>query len=124
METGENERELLDVTINDVGGSQYMIHRMNVENSHLLGNELLPHQNELVVNLSAGDFIPVNYTSEDLLPHDLTDEDRNLAAALVAVQLSQQQKQQQLQQDTNVIISTSSLPSLVSSNGLGNFILM
>ncbi|XP_012268247.2 transcription factor E4F1-like [Athalia rosae] len=35
-------------------------------------------------------------TEDDLLPHELTEEDRTLAAALVAVQLQQQQKQQQL----------------------------
>lgn len=119
MESSENSRELLDnVTINDVNNSSYMIQRMSVENSHLLGSELLNHHNGLVVDLGAGDFIPVNYSSEDLLGQDLTEEDRNLAAALVAVQLSQQQKQQQLQQDSGVMISTS-LPSLVSANGLG-----
>lgn len=37
------------------------------------------------------------FSSEDILTQELTEEDRNLAAALVAVQLSQQQKQQQLQ---------------------------
>lgn len=116
MEATDSSEELLEnVTINDVGGSQYMIQRM--ENNQLLGTELLPH-NALVVDLGAGDFLPVNYTSEDLLGQDLTDEDRNLAAALVAVQLSQQQKQQQLQQDSNVIINTT-LPSLVSGSGLG-----
>ena len=36
------------------------------------------------------------YEADDLLPHELTEEDRRLAAALVAVQLQQQQKQQQL----------------------------
>lgn len=36
------------------------------------------------------------YEAEDLLQHELTEEDRRLAAALVAVQLQQQQKQQQL----------------------------
>lgn len=118
MENTETGRELLeDVSINDVGSSQYMIQRMGVENSQLLNSELLPHHNGIVVDLGAGDFIPVNYTSEDLLTHDLTEEDRNLAAALVAVQLSQQQKQQQIQQDSNVI---NTLPSLVSSNALGN----
>ncbi|XP_046623863.1 zinc finger and SCAN domain-containing protein 2-like isoform X1 [Neodiprion virginianus] len=35
-------------------------------------------------------------TEDDLLSHELTEEDRRLAAALVAVQLQQQQKQQQL----------------------------
>lgn len=118
MENSESSRELLEnVTITDVNNSNYMIQRMSVENSQLLGSELLNHHNGLVVDLGAGDFIPVNYTSEDLLGQDLTEEDRNLAAALVAVQLSQQQKQQQLQQDSAVMISTS-LPSLVSSNGL------
>lgn len=118
MENSESSRELLEnVTITDVNNSNYMIQRMSVENSQLLSSELLNHHNGLVVDLGAGDFIPVNYTSEDLLGQDLTEEDRNLAAALVAVQLSQQQKQQQLQQDSAVMISTS-LPSLVSSNGL------
>ncbi|KAL0105172.1 hypothetical protein PUN28_016666 [Cardiocondyla obscurior] len=35
------------------------------------------------------------YEADDLLQHELTEEDRRLAAALVAVQLHQQQKQQQ-----------------------------
>ncbi|XP_066595796.1 zinc finger protein 271-like [Prorops nasuta] len=35
------------------------------------------------------------YETDDLLGHDLTEDDRRLAAALVAVQLQQQQKQQQ-----------------------------
>lgn len=119
MESSEGNRELLEnVSISDVGTSQYMIQRISGENPQLLSNELLQHHNGLVVDLGAGDFIPVNYTSEDLLSQDLTEEDRNLAAALVAVQLSQQQKQQQLQQDANVIMNTS-LSSLVSSNGLG-----
>lgn len=122
MESSESSRELLNnVTITDVNNSQYMIQRMSVENSQLLSSELLNNPNGLVVDLGAGDFIPVNYSSEDLLGQDLTEEDRNLAAALVAVQLSQQQKQQQLQQDSGVMISTS-LPSLVSSNGLGRSI--
>lgn len=121
MESSENSRELLEnVTVSDVNSSQYMIQRMGVENTQLLGSELLNHHNGLVVDLGAGDFIPVSYSSEDLLGQDLTEEDRNLAAALVAVQLSQQQKQQQMQQDSGVMISTS-LPSLVSSNGLGGF---
>lgn len=119
MENSESNRELLEnVTINDVNNSNYMIQRMSVESSQLLSSEILNHHNGLVVDLGAGDFIPVNYSSEDLLGQDLTEEDRNLAAALVAVQLSQQQKQQQLQQDSGVMISTS-LPSLVASNALG-----
>ncbi|XP_012224417.2 zinc finger protein 271-like isoform X2 [Linepithema humile] len=36
------------------------------------------------------------YEADDLLPHELTEEDRSLAEALVAVQMHQQQKQQQL----------------------------
>lgn len=122
MESSEGNRELLEnVAIND-GTSQYMIQRISGDNPQLLSNELLQHHNGLVVDLGAGDFIPVNYTSDDLLSQDLTEEDRNLAAALVAVQLSQQQKQQQLQQDSNVIMNTS-LSSLVSSNGLGMYII-
>lgn len=122
MESSESNRELLDnVNVSDVNSSQYMIQRMGVENSQLIGSDLLNHHNGLVVDLGAGDFIPVSYSSEDLLGQDLTEEDRNLAAALVAVQLSQQQKQQQLQQDSGVMISTT-LPSLVANNGLGGCI--
>ncbi|KRT80224.1 zinc finger protein [Oryctes borbonicus] len=116
MENTEGRELLENVTISNVNESQYMIQRVPVVSPQLLSTELLQHHNGLVVDLGAGDFIPVNYTSEDLLSQDLTEEDRNLAAALVAVQLSQQQKQQQLQ-DSNVIINTS-LPSLVSGNSL------
>ncbi|XP_071642388.1 uncharacterized protein [Temnothorax longispinosus] len=42
------------------------------------------------------------YEADDLLPHELTEEDRRLAAALVAVQLHQQQKQQQQQQQLHI----------------------
>lgn len=115
MENTEGRELLENVTISDVGGPQFIMQRM--DSSQFVGTDLLQHSNGIVVDLGAGDFIPVNYTSEDLLPQDLTEEDRNLAAALVAVQLNQQQKQQQLQQDTNII--NTSLPSLVSSAGLG-----
>lgn len=54
-------------------------------------------------------------SSEDILTQELTEEDRNLAAALVAVQLSQQQKQQQLQD--------SSLPPLIGKNWFHHFCL-
>lgn len=112
METSKNNRELLDniVIADNSATPQYMIHRIP-ENSQLLGSELLQQHNGLVVDLGGNDFIPVSYTSEDLLSQDLTEEDRNLAAALVAVQLSQQQKQQQLQDAT--------LPSLVTNSNLG-----
>lgn len=124
MESPEENRELLDnVTISDVGNSQYMIQRMSVDNSQLLNSELLTHHGGLVVDLGGGDFIPVNYTSDDLLSQDLTEEDRNLAAALVAVQLSQQQKQQQLQQDSTSVIN-SSLPPLVPSTTLGKIYIL
>lgn len=119
MENGEGRELLENVTISDVTGSQYIMQRM--DSSQLLASDLLHHHNGIVVDLAAGDFIPVNYSSEDLLTQDLTEEDRNLAAALVAVQLSQQQKQAQLQQESNVIINTS-LPSLVN-NSLGVIII-
>jgi KRAB domain-containing zinc finger protein len=115
MENAESGPELLEnVVINDVPTPQYMIQRLP-ENSQLLGTELLQHHNGLVVDLAATDFIPVPYASEALLSQDLTEEDRNLAAALVAVQLSQHQKQQQLHE--------ASLPSLVQNAGLENKIL-
>lgn len=115
MENAEESRHLLEnvAAVPDVANAQYMIQKMNVENTQLINSELLTHHGGLVVDLGGGDFIPVNYASEDLLStHDLTEEDRNLAAALVAVQLSQQQKQQQLQQD-------GPLPSLVPPHALG-----
>lgn len=92
---------------------QYMIQRLP-ENSQLLSTELLQHHNGLVVDLGGADYIPVSYSSEDLLSQDLTEEDRNLAAALVAVQLSQQQKHQQLQ-------DSAALPSLVTNPNLGRY---
>lgn len=119
MENTESGGELLEnVTISDVGGSQFMLQRMTVENSQLLNTELISHHTGLVVDLGGADFIPVNYTSEDLLSQDLTEEDRNLAAALVAVQLSQQQKQQQLQQDSAGVVINSSLQGLVTASTL------
>lgn len=84
-------------------GTQYMnLHRMpeNLQKVQLVGDplstDLLNHQ---VVELTQGsEFVPGpvgnQYYDDDLLPHDLTEEDKRLAAALVAVQLVQQQKQQ------------------------------
>ncbi|KAJ8975024.1 hypothetical protein NQ317_012464 [Molorchus minor] len=114
MEENKSNRELLNniVISESTSTPQYMIHRLP-ENAQLLSSELLQQHNGLVVDLDGNDFIPVSYTSEDLLSQDLTEEDRNLAAALVAVQLSQQQKQQQLQDAT--------LPSLVTSSSLAAY---
>ncbi|KAG5893357.1 hypothetical protein JTB14_000122 [Gonioctena quinquepunctata] len=109
METNkptENRESLENIVIEDnTAAPQYMIHRVP-ENAQLLSTELLQQQHGLVVDLGGNDFIPVSYSSEDLLSQHLTEEDRNLAAALVAVQLSQQQKQQQLQ---DTLVATSSL---------------
>lgn len=118
MDSSEGSRDLLhNVSIN--GASQFMM-PSRMEGSQLLGAELLNHHGSLVVDLGAGDFIPVNYSSEDLLGQDLTEEDRNLAAALVAVQLNQQQKQQQqLQQESGGVMMEGSLPSLVGGEHLG-----
>lgn len=110
METKATRETLENIVIEDGSSPQYMIHRLP-ENAQLLSSELLQQHNGLVVDLGGTDFIPVSYASEDLLSQDLTEEDRNLAAALVAVQLSQQQKQQQLQDAT--------LPSLVGTPNLG-----
>lgn len=111
METKATRDTLENIVIGDGTSSpQYMIHRIP-ENAQLISSDLLQQHNGLVVDLGGTDFIPVSYTSEDLLSQDLTEEDRNLAAALVAVQLSQQQKQQQLQDAT--------LPAIVSNPNLG-----
>ncbi|CAH2015615.1 unnamed protein product [Acanthoscelides obtectus] len=112
MEANKATRETLENIVIGDGTTtpQYMIQRIP-ENSQLLSSELLQNHNGLVVDLGGTDFIPVSYSSEDLLSQDLTEEDRNLAAALVAVQLSQQQKQQQIQ-------DAGSLPSLVANTSL------
>ncbi|CAH1990186.1 unnamed protein product [Acanthoscelides obtectus] len=117
MEANKATRETLENIVIGDGTTtpQYMIQRIP-ENSQLLSSELLQNHNGLVVDLGGTDFIPVSYSSEDLLSQDLTEEDRNLAAALVAVQLSQQQKQQQIQ-------DAGSLPSLVANTSLGAKIL-
>ncbi|KAK2581969.1 hypothetical protein KPH14_002409 [Odynerus spinipes] len=61
------------------------------------------------------------YEADDLLPHELTEEDRKLAAALVAVQLQQQQKQQQLhsqsQHEDSTLPDVSHLETLAPVNG-------
>ncbi|XP_076652527.1 uncharacterized protein LOC143358895 isoform X1 [Halictus rubicundus] len=60
------------------------------------------------------------YEADDLLQHELTEEDRRLAAALVAVQLQQQQKQQQLhsqsQHDDPTLPDVSHLETLTPVN--------
>ncbi|XP_043268969.1 zinc finger protein 19-like isoform X2 [Venturia canescens] len=72
------------------------------------GVPLLTLNGELISEAMVTDMINAGVTSEytgaaqyyeadDLLPHDMTEEDKKLAAALVAVQFQQHQKQQQLQ---------------------------
>lgn len=121
MDGSDTSRELLEnVTMAEVS-PPYMMQRIGVEPSQLLSSELLPSHSGLVVDMTNTEYLPtVSYAADDLLGHDLTEEDRNLAAALVAVQLVQQQKQQQLHQDSNVIVSTSSLASLVTTSHLEN----
>ncbi|XP_050300052.1 zinc finger protein 846-like [Anthonomus grandis grandis] len=105
---GTEGREILEnvvITSEGADGAQYI--RL-ADNSQIISSELLQNHNGLVVDLGGNDFIPVTYGSEDILTQELTEEDRNLAAALVAVQLSQQQKQQQLQD--------AALPPLIAGN--------
>lgn len=102
----------------DVMGSQYIplnVQRVSdqlaskVLGSDALHGQLLTHQ---VVDLAGTDFVhhslPAQYyDTEDILSQeDLTEDDRRLAAALVAVQFVQHQKQQQQ-------------PSVLSSDLLG-----
>ncbi|XP_066253984.1 zinc finger protein 354A [Euwallacea similis] len=104
MENSE-EREILEnvvITSEGADGPQYI--RL-ADNSQIISSELLQNHNGLVVDLGGNDFIPVSYSSEDILTQELTEEDRNLAAALVAVQLSQQQKQQQIQDSSLPLIA-------------------
>lgn len=63
--------------------------------SNLLNsNELLVDTNgDLISNTALDRYIPQGYDN-DLIHDDLTEDDRRLAAALVAVQLVNQQKQQ------------------------------
>lgn len=63
--------------------------------SNLLNsNELLVDTNgDLISNTALDRYIPQGYEN-DLIHDDLTEDDRRLAAALVAVQLVNQQKQQ------------------------------
>lgn len=103
MESQTESTELLETVV--IAGQQqpqYLLHRIP-ENPQLITPELLQNHGGLVVDIGGGDYIPVNYSSEDLLSQDLTDEDRRLAAALVAVQFNQQQKQQQQIQDANAL---------------------
>lgn len=118
MDSSDNSQELLD-NVTMAEAPPFMIQRVE---SQLLTSELLPSHGGLVVEMGNTDYLPnVTYTTDDLLSsHDLTEEDRNLAAALVAVQLVQQQKQQQLNQDSNVIINTNNVQSLVTSSNFGN----
>lgn len=113
MEATDNRELLENVAMTE--GVPFMIQRVE---SQLLASELLPAHGSLVVDMSNSEYLQnVTYTTEDLLGHDLTEEDRNLAAALVAVQLGQQQKHQQLTQDSNVIMSASAVTS--AALGLG-----
>ncbi|XP_060530302.1 zinc finger protein 471-like [Cylas formicarius] len=108
MMESDSGRELLEnVVINgETDAPQYI--RLS-ETSQIISTELLQQPNGLVVDLAGNDFIPVTYTSDDLLSQELTEEDRNLAAALVAVQLSQQQKQQQLHDASLPIVAGSKI---------------
>lgn len=116
MEAEENNRGILD-NVTMAEAHPFVIQRVE---SQLLAPELLPSHGGLVVDMGNSEYLQnVNYATEDLLEHDLTEEDRNLAAALVAVQLVQQQKQQQLNQDSNVIINPNHVSSLVTSSNLG-----
>ncbi|XP_020292029.1 zinc finger protein 607-like isoform X2 [Pseudomyrmex gracilis] len=58
------------------------------------------------------------YEADDLLTHGLTEDDRRLAAALVAVQLHQQQKQQQInvQHEDSTLSDVSHLETLAPVN--------
>lgn len=116
MESSDNSRELLDnVTMSEA--PPFMIQQVD---SQLLSSELLPPHSGLVVDMSNTEYLPnVTYTTEDLLGHGLTEEDKNLAATLVAVQFVHQQKHQQLSQDTDMTINTSNVSPLVGPGMLG-----
>ncbi|XP_014255425.1 zinc finger protein 250-like [Cimex lectularius] len=100
-------------------GAQYInLHRLpeNLQKVQIvtdpLSGDILNHQ---VVELTAdNEFVPAavgsQYYDDELLSHELTEEDKRLAAALVAVQLVQQQKQQHTILASELLKSTAMAP--------------
>ncbi|XP_014469641.1 PREDICTED: zinc finger protein 93-like isoform X2 [Dinoponera quadriceps] len=94
------------VLLEGMEGAQYITIQRADGESLSKGVPLLALNGELISEGMVVDMInagvgadygtPTQYYEDDLLSHELTEEDRRLAAALVAVQLHQQQKQQQL----------------------------
>lgn len=122
--------------VSDVALSKELVDCNSSGNTTLIGSDLLTHHvvhGNMVVDMmirqsntpnefgqhtslerALPQYIPVNEsfeTAEDILAHDLTEEDRSLAAALVAVQLVQQQKNN-VTSESNVIVSPSHLSNL------------
>ncbi|KAG8224816.1 hypothetical protein J437_LFUL002262 [Ladona fulva] len=110
----------------------HSVHHTTESSLPVVSRPYIPETDGLVVAAGSVDHYNEAATSgveEDLLTHDLTEEDRRLAAALVAVQLVQQQKhqlhqqqqQQQIQQhlpvcvsdSTNVIMNTAEIQGLI-----------
>ncbi|XP_011150321.1 zinc finger protein 271 isoform X2 [Harpegnathos saltator] len=94
------------VLLEGMEGAQYITIQRADGESLSKGVPLLALNGELISDGMVVDMInagvgtdygtATQYYEDDLLSHELTEEDRKLAAALVAVQLHQQQKQQQL----------------------------
>ncbi|CAG5073991.1 Similar to ZNF768: Zinc finger protein 768 (Homo sapiens) [Cotesia congregata] len=103
------DQEAQAVLLNGMEGTQYItIQRGDNESINkvpliTLNGELIS-EGMVVDMINAGVGTEFNsaaqYYEDDLLPHELTEEDRKLAAALVAVQLQQQQKHQQMHNQT------------------------
>lgn len=100
IHTEEDDADLMDTHYIPVHFQRTVTDTLSnkVLGSDSLNGELLSHQ---VVDLAGTDFVqhtvPTHYydTDDILAQEDLTDDDRRLAAALVAVQFVQQQKHQQ-----------------------------
>ncbi|XP_011299471.1 zinc finger protein 45 [Fopius arisanus] len=106
MEVGTDE-EAQAVLLEGMEGTQYITIQRSDGEALGKGVPLLTLSGELISEGMVVDMINAGvanefntgtqyYETDDLLPHELTEEDKKLAAALVAVQLQAQHKQQQI----------------------------
>ncbi|XP_063237025.1 zinc finger protein 37-like [Bacillus rossius redtenbacheri] len=104
------DKSLVDATSSALMSSEMIQH--HVVHGGMVVDMMVPVSNGTAVSdfaqAHASHFISEHYDAEDLLSHGLTEEDRKLAAALVAVQLVQQQKHHQGSPEAPGLLSPSS----------------